>query len=306
MAALAPREVERRQQRESVNLRRPCALPFASQRSLSLPGALASFAPAVASRTRAKVRNGLIAYSVGNGEDNPSSVTVINPDGARPPALDRSGQEALRGRAIQSRVVAPSWSSDGATSVQLRLRHPHAGLTSGRTVDVSGRHDVLLATHPWSAPFGYCQPQWTPDGKRLAAIRTAAGGELSARSFVTFNQKGSGERVAFTFPKTFTLGCDFSWSVAVRERHIRIPLEHIRVPGPLLRRRRRWRWRRLGRRWRGLALLLRLVLVPVGLFAHRHLLIHFSSRSSSVPRSLTAARACEPVSSGRRQSSSAR
>ena len=83
-----------------------------------------------------------------------------------------------------------------------------------RMVDVTGRHDVVVGPDGPSN-LGYCSPQWTPDGTRLAVVRQDPGSEHSpVARFVTMSATGADERVAFTFSRGFfgwRTFCDFSW-----------------------------------------------------------------------------------------------
>jgi len=83
-------------------------------------------------------------------------------------------------------------------------------------VDVTGRRDKVVATHyPASSRFVYCSSQWTPDGRRLSAVRTETpiGTDRSIAAFVTISPTGADERVAFTFPHPYLAPhsmCEFS------------------------------------------------------------------------------------------------
>jgi hypothetical protein len=89
-------------------------------------------------------------------------------------------------------------------------------------IAVDGRNDMLVATHfaaGSAVRFGYGPPQWTPDGKRLAAVREEARAPsifTSAAALATVRPTGGDERVTFTFPSlpsefsTYYAG-DFSW-----------------------------------------------------------------------------------------------
>ena len=83
-------------------------------------------------------------------------------------------------------------------------------------VDVTGEHEVVAARDR-ASNVGYCPPQWTPDGMRLAAVTLESGSATDPRDiarFVTMRATGADARVAFTFPRGYfgwqTI-CDFSW-----------------------------------------------------------------------------------------------
>jgi len=65
-------------------------------------------------------------------------------------------------------------------------------------------------------PSGFCPPQWTPDGRRLATVRLESGSEADCREaarLVTMDMNGAHERIAFTLRRGYfgwqTI-CDFS------------------------------------------------------------------------------------------------
>jgi hypothetical protein len=89
--------------------------------------------------------------------------------------------------------------------------------------DVTGRNDVLVRALQTPSRFHYdCPPQWTPDGRRLAAVRTELLDPVAstiATALVTFNRSGQDARKAFTFPSEAVGtygggGCPFSWQRA--------------------------------------------------------------------------------------------
>jgi Tol biopolymer transport system component len=94
-----------------------------------------------------------------------------------------------------------------------------------RIIDVSGRHNVLIAHRVTAlhssesggywffAPFTYCAARWTPDGNRLAAIRAQhpGGYQGGPLALVTLSLAAQDERVQFTFPHRYGLGCDYAW-----------------------------------------------------------------------------------------------
>jgi Tol biopolymer transport system component len=142
------------------------------------------------------------------------TMNVVRPNG--------TGFRRLSARSAH--VVDFSFSPGGTKLVYYRST-PTSEL---RMVDVTGRNDVRLrlqalgASSPFRYPCG--APQWTPDGKRLAAVGTqyltpdgASGAPTN--SLVTFNLAGQDERKAFTFPRRAVGlddggGCGFSWQRA--------------------------------------------------------------------------------------------
>jgi Tol biopolymer transport system component len=71
-----------------------------------------------------------------------------------------------------------------------------------------------LADRPVSPDSALCPPQWSPDGKRLAALRIDAMPDGTRRRvFLTTAPDGTGERVEFAVPEANTgdQPCDFSW-----------------------------------------------------------------------------------------------
>jgi Tol biopolymer transport system component len=142
-----------------------------------------------------------------------SRIFVVRPDGR--------GFRRLTGSDADS---SPSFSLDGERVVFARDVASLEG-DQWRTVDVSGSRDRLVVAHApnstdWrNARQWYCAPQWTPDGKRLAAARTdelpsdVPDGPSLVR-VVTVTPAGEKERVELTFPHMFVgpYGlCDFSW-----------------------------------------------------------------------------------------------
>ena len=121
---------------------------------------------------------------------------------------------------------ARSFSPGGQTVVYVRspplTRSPEGvwrGHSEWRTVDVTGRNDVLIATYEHDSSLfpqvQYSAPQWRPDGKRLAAVRSSGDGEIWTSELVTVAPRaGARERVPFKFPGQYFIGdacCDFSW-----------------------------------------------------------------------------------------------
>ena len=116
----------------------------------------------------------------------------------------------------------PSFSPDATTVLYSRQTlSSYEMRPEWRMVDVTGRNDRLVWTHPEQDGFNYwCPPQWTPNGKRLATIRheqlTSSGWSAA---LVTFSLSGQDERRAFTFPaktvRAFAgVQCQFSWQRA--------------------------------------------------------------------------------------------
>jgi Tol biopolymer transport system component len=142
-----------------------------------------------------------------------STVNVVRPDGA--------GFRRLSAPSAND-DWSPSFSPGGTRVLYFR---PTLRIPEWRMVDVAGRNDRLVWTYPTQSRFSYwCPPQWTPNGKRLATVRTeeltpaGADGPL-ATAFVTFNLSGQDERTAFTFPWEAVGtygggGCPFSWQRA--------------------------------------------------------------------------------------------
>jgi Tol biopolymer transport system component len=116
---------------------------------------------------------------------------------------------------------SPSFSPGGTRVLYVNTGVPGPGPTccgmGWRRVDVTGRHNVLVKTVPAQTDFiDSCGPQWTPDGRHLAVLRTEHLDMPSARTaLVTFNLSGQGEREAFAIPhrpgSPPSGGCGFSW-----------------------------------------------------------------------------------------------
>jgi Tol biopolymer transport system component len=147
-----------------------------------------------------------------------SKIAVVRPNG--------TGFRKLTGFSHDS---SPSFSPGGQKVVYVRspplTRSPEGGdvvwrgHSEWRTVDVTGRNDVLIATYEHDDSLfpqvQYSAPQWTPDGTRLAAVRASGDGEFRTSELVTVAPRaGARERVAFKFPGQYWIGdacCDFSW-----------------------------------------------------------------------------------------------
>jgi hypothetical protein len=88
------------------------------------------------------------------------------------------------------------------------------GHSDWRTVDVTGRNDVLIASYEVSSQYTYCAPRWTPVGRRLAAVRASSGEYVTSELVIATPRAGARERVAFMFPGRYFVGdacLDFSW-----------------------------------------------------------------------------------------------
>lgn len=132
----------------------------------------------------------------------PGRIAVVRPSG--------NGFRTLTDSTDDS---SPTFSPDGRRVLFVRTV---GNFDEWRTVDVSGRHDVVVGPDRPSN-LGYCAPRWTPDGTRLAVVRLESASGTDPRDiarFVTMDATGAHDRVAFTFPRGFfgwqTI-CDFSW-----------------------------------------------------------------------------------------------
>jgi Tol biopolymer transport system component len=117
----------------------------------------------------------------------------------------------------------PSLSPGGTRVLYVNTNAPGLGPSccwmEWRRVDVTGGHNVLVRALPGQTDFvDSCGPQWTPDGRHLAVMRTEHPDMPSARTvMVTFNPSGHGEREAFAVPRrpgSPPSGCGFSWQRA--------------------------------------------------------------------------------------------
>jgi Tol biopolymer transport system component len=135
-----------------------------------------------------------------------STISVVRPDGTGYGRLTPSLHDAW-----------PRFSPGGQKVVFVRRVSDFR--SEWHTIDVRGNNDVLVAVFEGLSPFTYCLPQWTPDGTRLAAVRTDEQSILVGQdgpvttALVTLTPSGQDERVAFTFPPlgdTYPT-CDFSW-----------------------------------------------------------------------------------------------
>lgn len=84
----------------------------------------------------------------------------------------RASGRGLRRLTASANDRHPSFSPDGQRVAFLRdFTSVGERRTEWHTIDIDGRNDVLVAAAGSSVPFRYGAPQWTPDGKRLAAVR---------------------------------------------------------------------------------------------------------------------------------------
>ena len=111
---------------------------------------------------------------------------------------------------------APAFSPDGRSVAYVRN---YAGVQGEqwRIIDADGSGARLVRTLNGASNIRYCAPQWSPDGQRLATIRTVddpTDNDPSTAQFTTVDPSGTDERVAFTFPMgnvpRYSM-CDFSW-----------------------------------------------------------------------------------------------
>lgn len=121
---------------------------------------------------------------------------------------------------------SPSFSSGGTRVLYVNTNAPALGPTccgaEWRRVDVTGHNNVLVRALPGQTRFHYwCAPQWTPDGRRLAIMRTEQLSNPGMRTaLVTFNLSGQDPRQAFMLPSNPLAqspggGCPlFSWQRA--------------------------------------------------------------------------------------------
>jgi dipeptidyl aminopeptidase/acylaminoacyl peptidase len=133
---------------------------------------------------------------------HPGRIAVVRPTGNGLRTLTDSTQDSY-----------PTFSPDGHRALFVRSM---GIFDQWRTVDVSGRHDVVVGPDRPSN-LGYCPPQWAPDNARLAVVQLESGSAPDPRDvarFVTMETTGANARVDFTFPRGFfgwqTI-CDFSW-----------------------------------------------------------------------------------------------
>jgi hypothetical protein len=87
-------------------------------------------------------------------------------------------------------------------------------------VRLAGGQPRHITTQTSSVASLPCPPQWTPDGKRLAAMRIVRDdpADFGRRVFVTTDLDGSDERVEFDVPEVVhgDYPCDFSWQRRLR------------------------------------------------------------------------------------------
>jgi Tol biopolymer transport system component len=105
----------------------------------------------------------------------------------------------------------------------LFTRSPSTGNDEGLEswiVRLAGGQPRHITTQTSSVASLPCPPQWTPDGKRLAAMRIVRDdpADFGRRVFVTTDLDGSDERVEFDVPEVVhgDYPCDFSWQRRLR------------------------------------------------------------------------------------------
>jgi Tol biopolymer transport system component len=145
------------------------------------------------------------------GQPWASTVNVVRPNG--------TGFRRLSAASAND-DWSPGFSPGGTRVLYVNTNAPALGPTccgmEWRRVDVTGRHNVLVKSLPGQSDFiDWCGPQWTPDGRRLAVMRTEHPFTPDTRTaLVTFNLSGQDEREAFAIPRrrgTPSSGCGFSW-----------------------------------------------------------------------------------------------
>jgi hypothetical protein len=153
--------------------------------------------------------------------DDPEDPQVVG-DGIAAVHPDGSGFKRLTSLSVDE---SPSFSPDGTKVVYIRQDYKSGSgdyvPVEWRMVDVTGRHDVLVTVADPPGSYDHaCPPQFTPDGTRLAEVRTHATTPLSSplatftRALATFSLTGRDEHTAFRFPSASVGGqppCDFSW-----------------------------------------------------------------------------------------------
>ena len=117
--------------------------------------ALAAAFPAVA---QAKITNGLIAYTTGNGEEEPSAIWTMRPDG--------TGARLLLGAnsIYQAGASGPRWSRDGRWILFRRTLSRDFGGDSLWYMTATGQHRRRIPLPRFGALQGY---DWAPDGRRV-------------------------------------------------------------------------------------------------------------------------------------------
>lgn len=105
-----------------------------------------------------KMRDGLIAYTTGNGEEEPYAIWTIHPDG--------TGNHRLLGadRRFQGGPSAPRWSRDGRWLLFRRM-FSRAGVGSSLWYMTAGGHHLRSIPLPsFGALEGY---DWAPNGRSI-------------------------------------------------------------------------------------------------------------------------------------------
>lgn len=137
-----------------------------------------------------------------------TTIAVMRPDGS-----------GFRRLTTSTRDSSPTMSPDGRRVVFVRefngLPTPRPEWRAEwRVVDITGRHDSLLATHYFwgdadqmSLAPRYCAPEFAPNGESLGALRTDASGA----SFAAFNLGDQTERTVFPLAQTLWGDCSFAW-----------------------------------------------------------------------------------------------
>jgi dipeptidyl aminopeptidase/acylaminoacyl peptidase len=132
-------------------------------------------------------------------EQYPARIAVVRPNG-----------NGFRRLTDSTRDTFARFSPDGRRV--LFIRNLDSPREQWRMVDITGQNDVAVGPDRPSN-LGYCPPQWTPDGTRLAVV-ALEGEDQDVARFMTMSTTGADARVAFTFPRGFygrhTI-CDFSW-----------------------------------------------------------------------------------------------
>jgi Tol biopolymer transport system component len=141
--------------------------------------------------------------------DDADEISVVKPDGTGARRLTRSRHDSW-----------PSFSPDGKKVVFVRTivgrSETDTRAYQWRVVDVTGRHDVRVLSRREIGRVSYSPPEWTPDGKRLAAVRTVVSQtppplpvSVFTVTLVTVSRTGGAERSEFALP--FRSVNSFSW-----------------------------------------------------------------------------------------------
>jgi dipeptidyl aminopeptidase/acylaminoacyl peptidase len=111
----------------------------------------------------------------------------------------RANGHGLRRLTPSDEDGVPNISPDGKKVLYVRIVGEPPAREEWRVVDVSGRSDAVVTTHPFGAGYNYGHPQWTPDGQRVAAIREHSVNDIAFAELVTISPAGTDERVEFAF-----------------------------------------------------------------------------------------------------------